>query len=66
MIIFHIEARGNHGPVSSQAVASLDALRPHLARAALIANRLDMDRARNAVAALELAGLQRPCSSAKV
>ncbi len=57
MIIFHIEARGHHGPVSSQAVASLDALRPHLARAALIANRLDMDRARNAVAALELAGL---------
>lgn len=46
--------QGRHPP---EAVATLDALRPHLARAALIAARLGLERARAAVATLEALGL---------
>jgi DNA-binding CsgD family transcriptional regulator len=38
-------------------IRRLDALRPHLARASLIANRLQSERARTTVAALELMGV---------
>ena len=45
---------GRHAPGE---VAMLDALRPHLARAALIAARLDLERARTTVSTLEALGL---------
>ena len=45
---------GRHAPGE---VAMLDALRPHLARAALIAARLDLERARSTVSTLEALGL---------
>ncbi|CAN7560728.1 helix-turn-helix transcriptional regulator [Bosea sp. LjRoot90] len=42
------------GPFPRTIVAALDRVRPHLARAALIANHLEVERARSAAAALEL------------
>lgn len=56
-IIFHCErayARGSYDP---EIVARLDALRPHLARAALWSSRLGLQQAQAAAAALELVGL---------
>jgi DNA-binding CsgD family transcriptional regulator len=55
--VLHAEGRRADGPISRTAVNRLDALRPHLARAALIANRLDVERARNVAAVLEQVGL---------
>ncbi|MFY9291245.1 MAG: helix-turn-helix transcriptional regulator [Methylorubrum rhodinum] len=46
--------KGRHPP---EAVTVLDGLRPHLARSALIAARLGLERARAAVATLEALGL---------
>jgi DNA-binding CsgD family transcriptional regulator len=42
------------GPFSRRIVAALDQVRPHLARSALIANHLEVERARTAASALEL------------
>lgn len=55
-LIFHCEKRLADGPVDSTAVAYLDRLRPHLARAALMSSRLDLQRAIGTVAGLELMG----------
>jgi DNA-binding CsgD family transcriptional regulator len=45
------------GPVEAAAVAQLDALRPHLARTALMSARLQLERARAATATLAAIGL---------
>ena len=45
------------GPADAEAIARLDALRPHLARAALMAARLRLERARAAADALATVGL---------
>ena len=45
------------GPPSAAEIALLDSLRPHLARAGLIAARLRMERARGALAGLDALGL---------
>lgn len=45
------------GPVENAAIETLDQLRPHLARAALMAARLQLERARMASEALGLIGL---------
>jgi DNA-binding CsgD family transcriptional regulator/PAS domain-containing protein len=55
-----VEREYRLGPVEASAVQALDALRPHLARAALLSARLQLDRARiasNTLAALGLAAL---------
>jgi DNA-binding CsgD family transcriptional regulator len=47
----------DNGPVPRETVAFLDTLRPHLARAALLANRLGFERARAQAEALQAMGL---------
>ncbi len=56
-IIIHAERRAETGPYDQPAVDRLDRLRPHLARASLLSSRLAFERARSAVAAVELLGL---------
>jgi DNA-binding CsgD family transcriptional regulator len=57
MAAFDLERRYADGPVSQQEIAVLDVLRPHLGRAAVLATRLNLERARVVVDALESAGL---------
>jgi DNA-binding CsgD family transcriptional regulator len=57
VMILHVEKPYADGPVGLEAVAALDALRPHFARAGLLSARLELERARGAVAALERIGL---------
>lgn len=54
---FTFERWQGEGRHEAAAIAYLDGLRPHLARAALIAARLGLERARAAVATLEAIGL---------
>lgn len=56
-LILHAERPFARGPISAEAVAQLDALRPHLARAALVAGRLQMERAQVAAKVLAVLGL---------
>lgn len=56
-IIVSLHRALEQGPVHRSAVATLTALRPHLARAALMAARLRLEQARLAVKALEALGL---------
>lgn len=56
--IFTIEREFDKGPMSTLDVHRLDSLRPHLARAAMLAVRLDFERARTAIRVLE--GLDLP------
>ncbi|MFK8254114.1 helix-turn-helix transcriptional regulator [Ancylobacter terrae] len=56
-IVFHAEGDHRRGPLPSATIASLDALRPHLARAALLSTRLDFERARTAVETLAAIGM---------
>lgn len=57
LLIFHGERRLEEGPVEREAVARLDRLRPHLARAALMSARIAFERAHGAVSALEMVGI---------
>jgi DNA-binding CsgD family transcriptional regulator len=54
------ERRFVDGPFSAEIIASLDTLRPHLARAALLSGRLGLEKARVAAETLGLIGL--PCA----
>lgn len=56
-MIFAVEKKAATGPVTAEAIAYLDRLRPHLARAATMASRLEFERVRAAVEALQIAGL---------
>lgn len=56
-MIVHAEYAYAHGPVSSEIVSGLDALRPHFARAALLSSRLGMERARGMTGVLDIIGL---------
>lgn len=56
-LIFSIERRFADGPVPREATRALDALRPHLGRAALLSARLKLERAHASVQALEMLGL---------
>ena len=51
--VIHAERNFVKGPASAHIVATLDYLRPHLARAALLSSRLQMEKARSAMAALQ-------------
>lgn len=55
--IVHAECEGVKGPVTRETVARLDRLRPHLARAALLSARFELERVTAAAKALELVGL---------
>lgn len=56
-LIFTVERDKIRGPVEPAIVEQLDALRPHLARSALMSARLQMERARVASETLALIGL---------
>ncbi len=55
--IFDLERWDADGPVPAEKLKALDLFRPHLARAAVLANRLNLERARAVVDALDGAGL---------
>lgn len=57
LLILHGERKLELGPVGHDAVARLDKLRPHLARAALLSTRMAFERVVGAVAALEIVGI---------
>ena len=52
MLCFSVEKELRLGPVSAQARARLDSLRPHLVRAAVLTARLGLERVRTAVETL--------------
>jgi hypothetical protein len=56
-LVFSIEKAHTKGPVPPEDAASLNPLRPHLARPALLSARLGLERARATVAGLNLIGL---------
>lgn len=56
-VAFTFERRLGDGRHEPAAIAALDGLRPHLARAGLLAARLGLERARTAVAKLDAIGL---------
>lgn len=56
-IVFHAEGEFHRGPYDPSLVLRLDALRPHLARSALLSARLAFERARTAVETLAGLGL---------
>lgn len=57
MIVVHCERGIAEGTVGAAEIAALNQLRPHFARAGLLARRLDMERAQAAAAALAQMGL---------
>ena len=57
IMILHVERAFADGPVETDAVRALDALRPHLARASLLSARMELQRASAAAAALATLGL---------
>lgn len=56
-IIVHCERPHADGPFPFETLAALDTLRPHLARAALLSARLEMERIATTTRTLELLGL---------
>lgn len=56
-LVLSIEREYSRGPVSAAEVAALDALRPHLARAATFSARLSLERVQVTTQALGLMGL---------
>lgn len=57
LLIFHGERRLQQGPPGRDVIARLNRLRPHLARAAMLTNRISFERVQAAVIALELVGI---------
>jgi DNA-binding CsgD family transcriptional regulator len=57
MLLFSVERRFVDGPIESSAVSQLNTLRPHLARAAMVSARLQMERARGMTESLTTMGL---------
>ena len=56
LLVLSIERAWADGPVPQEALSTLDRLRPHLARSALIAGRLAFEKTRTAVEALAQLG----------
>lgn len=56
-LVFSVEKKAVNGPVDRASIAYLDTLRPHLARAAFVAGRLEFERINAAIDALQLVGL---------
>ena len=57
MLFLSVERERSKGPIDSEGIGTLDGLRPHLARAALMAARLQLERARFAAETLATIGL---------
>jgi DNA-binding CsgD family transcriptional regulator len=57
MLVLSVEKAFAKGPVPRAIAEQFDQLRPHLARAAVLAGRLGFERSRTAVATLEMIGL---------
>lgn len=57
VVALSFESDHRLGPVSDEVIATLDGLRPHLARAAVFCGRLDLERSRAQVTALSAVGL---------
>lgn len=57
LLVFSAERKLDKGPVEREAIDRLDALRPHLARAAVLSARIGLERARATVDALHAIGL---------
>ena len=57
MLLFSIERRFADGPVDHSVIGELNALRPHLSRAALMSARLRMERAHGMADSLTIMGL---------
>lgn len=57
LAVFDLERRLADGPASAEELARLDAIRPHLARAAALSTRLGLERAKAIVEALGQAGM---------
>lgn len=55
-IILSLERRYDRGPVTRREIEVLDGIRPHLARAAVLASKLQMQRAQASLASFEKAG----------
>ena len=64
VLVVSLERRYELGPVEDSVKAILDPLRPHLARAGLVAARLGLERARGMVAGLDRIGLAAAVVSA--
>lgn len=56
-LLFSVERRFADGPVENAAISELNALKPHLARAALMSSRLRLERANGMAEALAKMGL---------
>ena len=56
-LVYSIEGRREDGPFSEAVVSRLDALRPHLARAAILSGRFAVEQAQVATETLSLIGL---------
>lgn len=56
-LLISLEREAARGPVEPSAIEKLDALRPHIARSAFVAARLQFERARAASATLAALGL---------
>lgn len=56
-LVFSLEMKREAGPITRAALARLDALRPHLARAGLVSTRLQLERAKALADALQVIGL---------
>lgn len=63
VVVFSLERRYSDGPHDLSMRDAVDPLRPHFARAGLLAARLGLERARNAVATLEALGLPASVTS---
>jgi DNA-binding CsgD family transcriptional regulator len=57
MLLFSVERRYVDGPIETSAVGQLNALRPHLARAAMMSARLRLERAQGMADSLTTMGL---------
>ncbi len=57
VVILSLERERARGPIELDAISALDALRPHIARSALLSARLQLERARVAAETLALLGL---------
>ena len=64
-IVFTLERKFELGPVSRRAVEVLDGIRPHLARAAVLASKLQMQRAQASLDSFERAGARAALIGAK-
>ncbi len=57
LVVMNVEQYYDRGPIRGEALARLDSLYPHLARAAMLGGRADFERVRTAIETLTALGL---------